>query len=72
MWARDPRWDVKGPQLDGIAILADGVYANIFEGDGLYRVAMNPDGSAGAITKLKPRTRSTIRTGCGRSAPTSC
>lgn len=53
VWAHDPRWDVKGPQLDGIAILSDGVYANIFEGDGLYRVAMNPDGSAGAITKLQ-------------------
>ena len=54
VWAHDPRWDVKGPQLDGIAVAEDGtVYANIFEGDGLYRVAANPDGSAGAITKLK-------------------
>ncbi len=51
----DPRWKVEGKaQLDGIAILADGaVYANIFEGDGLYRVAINSDGSAGAITKLQ-------------------
>ena len=54
MWAHDPRWDVKGPQLDGIAVLADGaVYANIFEGDGLYRVAVNPDGTAGTVTKLQ-------------------
>jgi sugar lactone lactonase YvrE len=53
VWAHDPRWDVKGPQLDGIAILSDGVYANLFEGDGLYHVAINPDGSAGAITKLQ-------------------
>jgi hypothetical protein len=54
IWAHDTRWDVKGPQLDGIAVLADGaVYANIFEGDGLYRVAVNPDGSAGVITKLQ-------------------
>ena len=54
IWAHDARWDVAGPQLDGIAILPDGnVYANIFEGDGLYRIAVNPDGSAGAITKLK-------------------
>lgn len=54
VWAHDKRWDVKGPQLDGIAILADGaVYANIFQGDGLYRVAVNKDGSAGTITKLK-------------------
>ncbi|MBV8592361.1 MAG: hypothetical protein JO212_20270 [Acetobacteraceae bacterium] len=53
IWAHDLRWDVKGPQLDGIAVLPDGVYANIFEGDGLYRVAVNPDGSAGTITKLQ-------------------
>jgi sugar lactone lactonase YvrE len=54
IWAHDARWDVAGPQLDGIAILPDGnVYANIFEGDGLYRIAVNPDGSAGTITKLQ-------------------
>jgi streptogramin lyase len=53
VWAHDPRWDVKGAQLDGIAIMDGNVYANIFEGDGLYRIAMNPDGSAGAITKLQ-------------------
>ncbi|HEY4040434.1 MAG TPA: hypothetical protein VGM32_01165 [Rhodopila sp.] len=36
IWAHDARWDVKGFQLDGIAMLPDGsVYANIFEGDGL-------------------------------------
>lgn len=53
-WATDPRWDAKGPQLDGIAILADGnLYANIFEGDGLYRIEIKSDGSAGAITKLE-------------------
>lgn len=54
VWAHDSRWDVQGPQLDGIAAPPDGnVYANIFEGDGLYRVVANSDGSAGAITKLR-------------------
>jgi hypothetical protein len=53
VWASDPRWEVKGPQLDGIVIQDNAIYANIFEGDGLYRVAMNADGSPGAITKLK-------------------
>ena len=55
VWSQDPRWKVEGKaQLDGIAILPDGaVYANIFEGAGLYRVAMNADGSAGKITKLQ-------------------
>jgi hypothetical protein len=37
-----------------IAILPDGaIYANIFEGDGLYRILVNADGSAGTITKLQ-------------------
>jgi sugar lactone lactonase YvrE len=55
VWASDPAWAVPGKaQLDGIAILSDGaIYTNIFEGDGLYRVAMNGDGSAGKITKLE-------------------
>jgi len=55
VWAHDSRWDVPGkPELDGIAILPDGaIYSNIFEGDGLYRVAVNPDGTAGTITKLQ-------------------
>ncbi len=53
VWAHDARWDVPGPQVDGIAVMANGtVYANIFEGDGLYRINVNPDGSAGTITKL--------------------
>jgi sugar lactone lactonase YvrE len=43
VWAHDARWDVKGAQLDGIAVLADGsVYANVFQGNGLYRVTVNP------------------------------
>ena len=54
IWAHDARWEAKGPQLDGIAVLPDGsVVANIFEGDGLYRIAVRPDGSAGAVTRLQ-------------------
>lgn len=54
VWATDDRWKVKGPQLDGIAVLNDGsVYVNIFEGNGLYRVRMRPDGNSGTVTKLK-------------------
>jgi hypothetical protein len=53
VWAHDPRWDVAGPQLDGIAVVGGNVYANIFEGDGLYRIAVNSDGSAGTVTKLQ-------------------
>jgi hypothetical protein len=54
-WAQDSQWDVAGkPDLDGLAILPDGaIYANIFEGDGLNRIAVNADGSAGTITKLQ-------------------
>ena len=74
VWASDPRWAVPGKaQLDGIAILPDGaIYANIFEGDGLYRIAVNADGSAGQDHQAcRPRARSTTPTGCGRSGPTS-
>jgi hypothetical protein len=55
VWASDPAWAVPGKaQLDGIAILGDGaIYTNIFEGDGLYRVPVNSDGSAGKIAKLQ-------------------
>jgi sugar lactone lactonase YvrE len=55
VWAHDPRWDVADkPELDGLAILPDGaIYANIFEGDGLYRIPVNSDGSPGKITKLQ-------------------
>jgi sugar lactone lactonase YvrE len=53
-WATDPQWAVKGPHLDGIVILDDGnIYTNVFEGDGLYRVEMKSDGSAGKVTKLQ-------------------
>jgi sugar lactone lactonase YvrE len=55
VWAHDPRWEVADkPELDGLAILPDGaIYANIFEGDGLYRIPVNSDGSPGKITKLQ-------------------
>jgi sugar lactone lactonase YvrE len=54
VWASDPAWVVPGKaQLDGIAIVDGAVYSNIFEGDGLYKVPMNADGSAGKITKLE-------------------
>jgi sugar lactone lactonase YvrE len=55
VWTQDPRWKVEGKaQLDGIAMLSDGaIYTNLFEGDGLYRISVNADGSAGTITKLQ-------------------
>jgi hypothetical protein len=55
VWGQDARWDVPDkPQLDGTAILPDGaIYANLFEGDRLYRIPINADGSAGTITKLQ-------------------
>jgi sugar lactone lactonase YvrE len=55
VWAEDPRFTVeKGAGLDGIAIGSDGaVYVNTYNGSGLYRVALKPDGTAGAVTTLK-------------------
>lgn len=71
-WATDPRWNVKGPQLDGIAILDDGnLYVNIFEGDGLYRVEIKPDGSAGAVTKLETSRKLYHSDGLRRFGPHS-
>jgi sugar lactone lactonase YvrE len=55
VWTQDPQWKVEGKaQLDGIAILGDGaIYTNLFEGDGLFRIPVNSDGSAGKIAKLQ-------------------
>jgi sugar lactone lactonase YvrE len=72
VWATDPRWAVKGPQLDGIAMLADGnLYANIFEGDGLYRIEIKSDGSAGAVTKLETSRKLYHSDGLRRFGPQS-
>ena len=73
VWAHDPRWDVADkPELDGLAILPDGaIYANIFEGDGLYRIPVNSDGSPGRSQSCKPRARFTTPMGCARSATSS-
>jgi len=54
VWAHDPAWVVPGKaQLDGIAIDDGAIYSNVFEGDGLYRVPINADGSAGKRVKLE-------------------
>ena len=55
VWMQDPQWKVEGKaELDGIAILGDGaIYTNLFEGDGLFRIPVNSDGSAGNIAKLQ-------------------
>jgi sugar lactone lactonase YvrE len=72
VWATDPRWAAKGPQLDGIAMLADGnLYANIFEGDGLYRIEIKSDGSAGAVTKLETSRKLYHSDGLRRFGPQS-
>lgn len=50
-------WAADNPLLasaDGLALLADGaLYVNSFGGGTLARIAVNRDGSAGAITKLE-------------------
>jgi sugar lactone lactonase YvrE len=50
VWASDSSFAV----IDGIAVLADGaVYANDFTSGKLYRVAVNADGSAGAVVQIE-------------------
>lgn len=50
VWAHDSALTV----IDGVAVLADGaVYANNFMSGKLYRVPVNPDGSAGALVPIE-------------------
>jgi len=54
VWIESPVFGTKGFNLDGIAFGGDGhLYVNTYEGAKLFRVAVKPDGSAGAITEIK-------------------
>lgn len=49
MWVTDPQLSA----IDGIALLADGaVYVNTFSSGQLFRIPVNPDGSAGALVPI--------------------
>jgi sugar lactone lactonase YvrE len=54
VWVENPVFGTGGPMLDGIAFGRGGLYANTYQGGKLFRVAMRKDGSAGAVTELKP------------------
>jgi sugar lactone lactonase YvrE len=56
LWATDNRFDVKDAfGLDGIAFGADGnLYTNTYNGNKLFRIDVNSDGSAGKVTELQP------------------
>src|SRR5947207_8020503 len=50
VWLTDQQLDV----IDGLSFLADGaLYANNFTSGKLYRVPVNPDGSAGAVVPIE-------------------
>lgn len=52
VWAENPEFG--NAALDGIAFGSDGnVYVNTFKTNQLFRIAVEPDGRAGPITKLK-------------------
>jgi sugar lactone lactonase YvrE len=55
IWATDPRFTVKsGAGLDGIAFGGDGnLYVNLYNGNKLFRIDVNKDGSAGKIAELQ-------------------
>lgn len=55
VWATDPRFTVaKGAGLDGIAFGSDGnVYVNLYNGDKLFQIDVNKDGSAGKVVELQ-------------------
>ncbi|MGA9866517.1 MAG: hypothetical protein WBQ75_08760 [Acetobacteraceae bacterium] len=54
VWAKDPRFTVqKGAGLDGIAFGTDGdVYVDLYNGNKLFRIDVNKDGSAGTVDEL--------------------
>lgn len=56
VWATDDRFAVaKGAALDGIAFGGDGnLYVNLYNGNALFRIGVNRDGSAGKVTQLRP------------------
>ncbi len=56
IWATDGRFTVKdGAALDGIAFGGDGnLYVNLYNGNALFRIGVNSDGSAGKVTQLQP------------------
>ena len=50
VWASDEQLNI----IDGLAFLADGsLYVNNFATGRLFRIAVNPDGSAGAIVPIE-------------------
>jgi sugar lactone lactonase YvrE len=50
VWITDPQLGA----VDGIALLADGaVYVNTFMSGKLFRIPVNPDGSAGSLTPIE-------------------
>jgi sugar lactone lactonase YvrE len=50
VWVTDPQLNA----IDGIALLADGaVYVNTFSAGRLFRIPVNPDGSAGALVPIE-------------------
>ncbi len=55
VWAKDERFSGEGFILDGIAFGSDGdLYVNTYATHRLFRIAVKPDGGAGAVTELKP------------------
>jgi sugar lactone lactonase YvrE len=57
VWVENEVFGTKGPNLDGIAFGSDGqLYVNSYAGGKLFRVAVNKDGSAGAVTEIMTST----------------
>lgn len=55
VWASDPRFGGEGFNLDGITFGGDGnLYVNTYNTHRLFKIAVEPNGAAGAITELQP------------------
>ena len=60
VWITDPQLGA----VDGIALLADGaVYVNTFMSGKLFRIPVDPDGSAGSLTPYEPDSYQSRRSG---------
>jgi sugar lactone lactonase YvrE len=54
VWASDPRFAGEGFNLDGIAFGSDGnLYVNTYNSHRLFKIAVEQNGAAGAVTELQ-------------------
>lgn len=69
VWLEDTRFEGKGFNLNGIAAVSGAVYVVRYNTGSLYRITVNPDGSAGEVSEVT--LSRTLRSPDGLSAVSS-